>query len=745
MALYLVLKSVRKNNLQKLFKKLDLNDYLDKFNSFLARPKPLFLSGDSKINYEKITELAKFDLNPPKEVINLDDALMRISKQGILHIKEIYEFVKIIQYFIYLKKQKFENKMSQYLDKIIIPEEISNLNKFFDDNGEIKESIDERLVAINLAYKQKKEQIRIELGALINSKNLAPYLVDSNVHYINDSEALLVRGGFNQILKGSVIARSSGGFFYVSPNTISNLKHEQSALIDKKEEIIFEYAKKISNIFYKNLLFLKFINSAFDQIDALLARVFMAKNADLDFVLSDNSKDIILKEFAHPALHDPKRVSVEFTGKVLLITGVNAGGKSMLLKSILTAAILAKYLLPMKINPFGSKIGSFKEFDAILEDPQNVKDDISTFAGRMLQFSKLFAKKSLLIGVDEIELGTDSKEAASLYGVIIEKLLENDIKMVITTHHKELALIISKFDSVNLLAALYDEKIAKPKFEFLAGIIGKSYAFETALRYNIPANLVSNAKKLHGQENLNDAITKAINLESELKIKLQKTAIKEQKLDNLIENLKEQKINADEKLRLEISRLENEYFRAINEAKRGINLNDTKEKQRSLNKANELLKAVKKPDFQPQKVELKIGDFVKYGNIKGEVVALKDNEASIISDGIKLRVPLNLLKKGGKEILLPSKKANISVQKPNSASVVLDLHGLRADEALDKLDKFISDSLVMGFDEVLVKHGIGTGKLAFAVKEFLKSHPSVKSFADGLPNEGGFGSKVVKL
>nr|MBP3725527.1 Smr/MutS family protein [Campylobacter sp.] len=61
------------------------------------------------------------------------------------------------------------------------------------------------------------------------------------------------------------------------------------------------------------------------------------------------------------------------------------------------------------------------------------------------------------------------------------------------------------------------------------------------------------------------------------------------------------------------------------------------------------------------------------------------------------------------------------------------------------LDKFISDSLVMGFDEVLVKHGIGTGKLAFAVKEFLKSHPSVKSFADGLPSEGGFGSKVVKL
>lgn len=76
---------------------------------------------------------------------------------------------------------------------------------------------------------------------------------------------------------------------------------------------------------------------------------------------------------------------------------------------------------------------------------------------------------------------------------------------------------------------------------------------------------------------------------------------------------------------------------------------------------------------------------------------------------------------------------------------MLDLHGLRADEAITRLDKFISQSLVMGFDEVIVKHGIGTGKLAYAVKEFLKSHPSVKDFRDGAPNEGGFGSKVVKL
>ena len=76
---------------------------------------------------------------------------------------------------------------------------------------------------------------------------------------------------------------------------------------------------------------------------------------------------------------------------------------------------------------------------------------------------------------------------------------------------------------------------------------------------------------------------------------------------------------------------------------------------------------------------------------------------------------------------------------------MIDLHGLRSEEAVERLDKFISDALLAGLDEVLIKHGIGTGKLAYAVKEFLKAHPSIKGFRDGAPNEGGFGSKIVKL
>lgn len=733
--------------MNKLLHTLDLSEYIAKFNSYLAREKPLFMQGDGRLHYEKILELSNVEFKEPQEIANLDDALIRLSKQAVLHIGEIYEFAKIIDYFLYLKSLKFEKRLGEWLDRIEIPVFALKIANSFDKEGELKDEVDERLAGIKSAFAMKKAQIDADLKRLIYSKSITPYLVDTQVHYVNAQEALLVRGGFNHVLKGTVIARSSGGYFYVMPENIQRLKKEQSELLDKKELIVYEHCKLMSGVMHKNLLFLKFINSAFDIFDAYSARVLMAKSLDYEFVLTDGSSNIVIKNFAHPALKNPKSVSVDFSKKALLITGVNAGGKSMLLKSIISAAFLAKYLLPMRIDAKNSHIGSFKEFDTVIEDPQNVKNDISTFAGRMLHFSKLFNKKNLLIGIDEIELGTDFEEAASLYSVMIERLIANDIKMIITTHHKRLAMLLAKNSEVELIAALYDEENSRPKFEFLKGTIGKSYAFETAARYGISQNLVAEAKRIYGEdkENLNEMISKTLNLEVKLKERLESAEKKERKLDLLIESLKEQKERSEIREQETITRLEREYFKAINEAKRAINLDDTKEKQRALNRANEAKKAIVKSEILTQ-VELKIGDNVKYNKIKGVVVGLSKNDATIQTDGVKLRVPIKMLKKSGNPPPSASKSGvNLKVQRPKTASVTLDLHGLRADEAIERLDKFISDSLIMGFDEVSVFHGIGTGKLAFAVKNFLKTHPSVKEFFDAPPNQGGFGAKIIRL
>lgn len=734
--------------MNEIISKLDLGDFLDHFQSFLSRPKPLFLEGDAGLHFRFIQKIGDVEFKAPKEVSNLDSALMYLKKSGTLKIYEIYEFVKIIEYFLYLKKHTFNGEVHEWLEKIIIPQEIMEICRYFDHEGRLRDEIDERFVDLSTSIKQTKESIKEALRRIVNTEKLSPYLVDRQIHYINESETVLVRGGFNHFLKGSVVARSSAGFFYVSPESTENLKKKEAALLSQKDELVYEYEKRISSQFSKFVKFLEFINKAFDRFDHYQARLFFAASRNLEFMKPHNKSEIVLQNFAHPALHDPKPISVDFNKKILMITGVNAGGKTMMLKSILSAVFLAKYLIPMRIDTTRSKIGHFKEIAAIIDDPQNVKNDISTFAGRMVEFSKLFGKNNFIAGVDEIELGTDSDEAASLFKVILEKLSTKETKIIITTHHKRLAAMMATHPEVELAAALYDEKHQKPTYDFLYGTIGKSYAFETALRYGIPENLIAEAKKVYGEdkEKLGELIQKNIDLELTMRAKIEsldEEIVKNQKLN---EGLQNQKFEADLALKETKNRLEREYTEAINAAKSAAKKGNPSEIHKQLNIANKKRQEAQ-PKEQPQeKLQINVGDFVKYRNSKGKVLSLRKNEAMIESDGMKLRVPISELRRSGNPpVQKPKKSPKIQIEKPAQSSVKLDLHGLRAEDAIEKLDKFLSDALLTGYDEVLVYHGVGTGKLAYAVKTFLKTHPSIKSHSDAPANMGGMGATLIQL
>ncbi|RBQ29882.1 endonuclease MutS2 [Aliarcobacter vitoriensis] len=733
--------------MENLIKKLDLSDYITSFLKLFAREKSIILEGDINIHYKIISELSKYNINQPLNVENLDSQLMHIQKQGVLRVYEIYEFIKIINYFLYLKKFNFEGKLLEMIDKIIIPADILKICEYFDDKANLKDGIDEDYDNIKQALYKNKEEIKQSLYKIINSSKIKPYLVDMQVHFINSEECLLVRGGFNHVLSGSVIDRSNAGFFYVIPHSVSDLKQKQSDLKNKQEEILFKLCKEISHIFEKNLLFLKFINKEFDKFDHYQARIFFSKIGDKNFILPSKNAENRLVDFCHPALSNPKPITIDFSKSVIMITGVNAGGKTMMLKSILSSIFLSKYLLPYNAHK-STVVSNFKSINAVLDDPQSVKNDISTFAGRMVEFSKLFEVKNAIVGVDEIELGTDSDEAASLFKVIIEDLIKNDIKIIITTHHKRLAALMASNPDVELIAALYDEENQRPTYDFLQGTIGKSYAFETALRYKIPLGVVKRAKEVYGEDKdrLNELIERSSDLEREYKQKIEKLDIEIANMQRISNNLKDQKEQLDEHIYSEKSKLHKEYKDARDEAKKAIKAKMVKESHQHLNISHKMAKEIQVEKVQ-EEIEFKVGDRVKYRNTKGVIVSIKGNKAFIENDmGIKVQVMIvDLSRSGNPPPKIPSKKAVVTIQKSETGSIKLDLHGQRADEAIENLDKFLSDALLAGFEEVLVYHGIGTGKLAFAVKEFLKKHPRVKSFEDAHPSSGGFGAKVIKL
>jgi len=266
--------------------------------------------------------------------------------------------------------------------------------------------------------------------------------------------------------------------------------------------------------------------------------------------------------------------------------------------------------------------------------------------------------------------------------------------------------------------------------------------------YGVPATLVSEAREVYGddKEKLNELIQKNIDLELKMREQSSKLEYELDEIKRLKINLKDEKEQHKDEFNLLKSKMSFEYTRAIKEAKEAIKTKDSKEAHRHLNKAHEYKKATHKTPKNSQiAIPLKIGDNIKYSGSRGVLRSIKKNQATIECDGMTLRVPLDSLKRSGN---IPKKttKTRITISKQNANStVVLDLHGQRGEEAVENLDKFISDALINGYEELHIYHGIGTGKLAYAVREFLKTHPSVESFSDAPPNQGGFGATLVKL
>ncbi|WP_457564488.1 endonuclease MutS2 [Caminibacter sp.] len=721
-----------------MIKKLDLNDYIEKLKSLYAREKEYFIDGDLNKNYEYLRKLSNKDFNSPPVVKNLDTEIMHLKKFGILKHEQIFEFVKIVHYFKYLKSRNWAD-FAEWFDKIKIPEEIEKIIKHYSEKGEVVgfEEID----LINEKIKEKKSEIRQQLYRYINSRKLEPFLVDKSIHLQAGEECLLVRGGFNKVMDAEILGRSSSGYFYVFPRSIEKIKKQLDELESLKEEKLYEIAKIFSETLRKWVKFLEFINREFDRFDALQARVFMAKNENLEFIKPVKSNKMYLRDFCHPALHKCKPINLEWDKQVLIITGVNAGGKTMLLKSILSAAFMAKYLLPMKIRE-NSIIPHFKKIVPIIEDPQNVKNDISTFAGRMKEFKEVFGLENSLIGVDEIELGTDANEAASLFKVIIKEVMKKN-KVVITTHHKRLASLLAAKEDVELLAAVYDEKKQKPTFEFIKGTIGKSYAFETALRYGIPYNIVEKAKKEYSDdlEKLDVLIEKSTQLEFKQKKRLKELESELESVKLLKESLLRQKEEFNEKIEKEKEKLLREYNEAIKKAKEAIKAKSVKEAHRALNEANKIKSKIKIQKEEIKK-EFNIGDVVKYGSSVGKIIDIKGKNALVEFDGKKLLISKSALK----PYQLPTKpKTTIVKPKPKKIDIKLDLHGMRLEEALEKTEEYLNQAALAGLEEVWIYHGMGKGILAKGITELLKNHPLVKSFSDAPPHMGGYGAKIVKL
>ena len=738
----------KKRAFETLSAKLDLEEYLDRFSSFLARPKPVAMEGDIHQHYRFIRALSRVEIPEAPEVTEMEDRLMRLSKQAVLGLEEIFDFVRILRYFNRLRAMGLPEPVGSWIAEIEVPDEVTEIGGYFTEEGDLNPEKEPELLDISEALRRNREAIRESLYSLTRSERMQEYLVDQQLHLQNGEETLLVRGGFSSVLKATVVGRSSGGFFYILPEKVRSLKERESELLSRREAIHWRYAREFSERLHRWERFLRYLDRQFDRFDHYQARVRFARSYDYEFVLPHKGREVVLKEFVHPALDNPVPVSIEVRKPVVLVTGVNAGGKTMLLKSILAAVWMGKYLLPFRCKASETRIGHYRNIEAIIDDPQSVKNDISTFAGRMLEFSRLFREREALVGVDEIELGTDADEAASLFRVLLDELKKREITFVITTHHKRLASLMAGEEDVELVAALYDEERRVPTYTFLQGSIGKSYAFETAERYGIPRNIVEKAREFFGEdkERLNELIEQSTRLEAEMRRKIAELESATGELRRKEEQLKELEEKMREEQRKLLATLENRYNAATKRALAALKKAENAEARQLLNEAHRHKSRARTKEKETTLPDLTVGDRVKYRSHTAEILSLKEREAMISVDGMKMRVPLKELRSAPvtpKPKKPPVKKStDIRVEKGNRASLHIKLLGMRAEEAEEALDAFLSDALLHGIGEVEIIHGTGTGVLARVVSDYLKRHPKVKKFYR-MP--GNMGATIAEL
>jgi DNA mismatch repair protein MutS2 len=451
----------------------------------------------------------------------------------------------------------------------------------------------------------------------------------------------------------------------------------------------------------------------------------------------------------------------------IVITGANMGGKTATLKTVGLLTIMVQSGMHIPVAE-GSTLPTWGKIFADIGDEQNLEESISTFSSHMVHLNEilLHADEHSLVLLDEVGSGTDPEEGAALGSAILDELRSRKTKVIITSHLNLLKAYGTSHPDVLNVSVGFNPITLKPTFKLVFGIPGTSKALETASRLGISPQILSHAKaylKDHDRrilaftEHLEDMLQKLNAIKLNFEKTLDAAARYEEIMAKFVENVKgKQKILFDhvekkaQKLLREIE-IEVKKFRKSNFSFK--NFKEIKNKvAETVAKTSEDLKGIK---LSTQLFDgLKKGDKLSLGGKVGKVVAfdLSSKKVEIQTGGVRLKTGLDELARiectpipSSDAPKGSSSKINITTVEPLGSLTDLNLIGLRVDEAIPLVEKFIDNALLYGIKEVRIIHGMGTGRLRLSIHQFLQNHSRINKFFLGPPLAGGAGVTFVEL
>ncbi|MFT0755446.1 endonuclease MutS2 [Streptococcus alactolyticus] len=708
---------------------------------------------------------------------DVSESLRRLELEADVNISEIIDIKKVLQVSAEVKHfyNDLENveltALNTLFDKLELLPSLQGSLQAINDGGFIENFASAELGRIRRQINHSESRVRQILQDIL--KKQADHLTETLLASRNGRAVLPVKNTYRNRISGVVHDISaSGSTVYIEPRAVVQLNEEITQLRADERHEMARILRELSNMLRPHTQIIRNNAWVLGHLDFVRAKfLFMQERRAVVPQLSSD-KTVQLLQARHPLLLNPVANDLHFRQEltIIVITGPNTGGKTVMLKTLGLAQLMAQSGLPILADK-GSKVAIFKEIFADIGDEQSIEQSLSTFSSHMTNIVSILdqADKDSLVLVDELGAGTGPQEGASLAMAILEHLRLLEVKTMSTTHYPELKAYGIETDFVENASMEFDTDTLSPTYHFMQGVPGRSNAFEIARRLGLAEIIVNEAERLTDsdtdvnriierleaqtresrkrldhikeveQENLkfNRAVKKLYNEFSHAKDKeLEKASVKAQEIvDKAMAESEAILKNLHEKARLK----PHEVIEAKSQLKKLAPEVDLSK--------NKVLKKAKKLRAPRVGDDIIVTAYGQRGTLTNKV---KDGkwEAQIGLIKMTLKEDEFTLVKVQEEAQKPKKKqVNVvkKSQKSTGPRARLDLRGKRYEEAMQELDEFIDQALLNNMAQVDIIHGIGTGVIREGVTKYLRRNKHVKSFGYAPQNAGGSGCTIANL
>ncbi|SDH34414.1 DNA mismatch repair protein MutS2 [Alteribacillus persepolensis] len=703
---------------------------------------------------------------------------------GMLHPDELMEVADTIYASRRLKsfietmvEEEVELPLLLELVREIVP--LTDLERAIkqciDDHGEVMDGASPALRSVRQQIRTSEAEVRSKLEQLIRSSGQQKKLSDAIVTIRNDRYVIPVKQEYRTSFGGIVHDQSSSGAtLFIEPQSVVQMNNKLREARVKERQEVERILQELSAHVQEHTDELVQNSDYLAELDFLFCKAYYAKAIDAVQPRLNDEGRFRFKQARHPLISQEEVVPIDVElgddFSSLVITGPNTGGKTVTLKTagLLTMMAQSGLFLPVDED---SEAAVFTDVFADIGDEQSIEQNLSTFSSHMTNIVDILQhiNHTSLVLFDEIGAGTDPTEGAALAVSILDYVYQTGAKLIATTHYSELKGYAYNREGVMNASVEFDVDTLSPTYRLLIGVPGRSNAFAISRRLGLDENIIQNAEKEIDAENrqVEKMITSLDEKRRDAEQEMTEAAQIREQAEELHKEL-EQRIQAwnnqkeklmkeaEEKAEAEVKKAQQKAEDIIRDLrdlqKEGYHVKEHQfiDAKKGLDEAApKLTKRQKQIKKQAQKAQsFSPGDEVRvlsFGQ-KGQVLEKVNNKEYQVQLGImKVNVKAEDMEKVKAEPVKQPSRPVTTVSRNTHVKPELDLRGMRYEEAMHKVEKYLDDAVLAGYPQVHIIHGKGTGALRKGVKELLKKHPSVNQTRDGGMNEGGMGNTVVQL